>query len=171
MEDLRLDRVDIPKGTDKFFKLVGDVASDVSDLCSLDDPDLLFGFPGTDGRPILLATHQGAKMFDMGRFLAGDPDQGYIGTIGVPPDPANRSTGYHDLYAGFDPATQQDKFYGGGGGGYYVWDISRPEEPNLLLTITHVPGFNWDTPSRPHRTAATRWARRSGSTNRCASSI
>ena len=146
-----------------FFRPGGpdsDVAAIVFDVTGLPDPSQvrevgrirpeggggfhnIFMYKHSDGRPILLATHQGAKMFDMGRFLAGDADQGYIGTIGVPPDPANRSTGYHDLYAGFDPATQQDKFYGGGGGGYYVWDISRPEEPNLLLTITHVPGFNW----------------------------
>ncbi len=103
----------------------------------------MFTYKHSDGRPILIVTKVGARMYDLDRFLAGDEDQGLIGTIGVPPDPGNLSTGYHDLYAGFDPTTQQDKFYGGGGGGYYVWDISMPENPTLLITITGVSGFNW----------------------------
>ena len=103
----------------------------------------IFAYKHSDGRPILIVTKEGARMYDLDRFLAGDPEQGLIGTVGVPPDPGNLSTGYHDLYAAFDPVTQQDKFYGGGGGGYYVWDISSPEDPQLITTITRVAGFNW----------------------------
>jgi len=116
----------------------------------------IFMYKHTDGRPILLATHSGAKMFDMGRFVEGEEDQGFIGTIGVPPDPGNLSTGYHDLYAAFDPSTQQDRFYGGGGGGYYVYDITSPEAPELITTVTGVSGFNWGhtfTPSPDGRYA------------------
>ena len=32
--------------------------------------------------------------------------------------------GYHDFYVGYDPATQQDKFYGAGLGGYSVWEAN-----------------------------------------------
>ena len=138
-----------------------DVAAIVFDVTGLPDPSLvrevgrirpadgsggfhnIFMYKHSDGRPILLATHGGAQMYDLGEFLAGDADQGYIGTIGVPPAPGDLSTTYHDLYAAFDPVTQQDKFYGAGGGGYYVFDISRPDSPELLVTITGVAGFNW----------------------------
>ncbi len=41
----------------------------------------IFMYKHSDGRPILLVTHGGAKMFDLERFIAGDEDQGYIGTI------------------------------------------------------------------------------------------
>ena len=44
--------------------------------------------------------------------------------------------GYHDFYVGYDPATQQDKFYGAGLGGYSVWDVTQPETPKQLFTIT-----------------------------------
>ena len=112
-------------------------------------PDAPGGFHNTfiykhsDGRVILFATSSGTKLYDLGRFVAGADDQGLIGTIGVPENPGDLSTWYHDLYAMFDPSTQQDRFYGAGGGGYYVWDISSPENPEIQFTITGVAGFNW----------------------------
>ena len=122
----------------------------------------IFMYKHSDGRAILRATHGGTKMFDLARFLAGDADQGYIGTIGVPPAPGDLSTTYHDLYAAFDPSTQQDKVYGTGGGGYYVFDISSPESPELLVTITRVAGFNWGhtftpTPDGRYAIAEAEW--------------
>ena len=50
---------------------------------------------------------------------------------------------YHDMYAAYDPATGQDKFYGGGYGGYFVYDISNLNEPTLLTSITGVAGVSW----------------------------
>jgi hypothetical protein len=44
--------------------------------------------------------------------------------------------GYHDFYVGYDPASQQDKFYGAGLGGYSVWDVTKPESPKQMFTIT-----------------------------------
>ncbi len=41
--------------------------------------------------------------------------------------------GYHDFYVGYDPATQQDKFYGAGLGGYSVWDVTKPEAPKSAV--------------------------------------
>ena len=42
---------------------------------------------------------------------------------------------------GYDPGTHQDKFYGAGLGGYSAWDISHPETPKELFTIT---GLGYD---------------------------
>jgi hypothetical protein len=72
-------------------------------------------------------------MYDMSLFLSGDSAHALIGTIPVP-----GATGrYHDYYVGYDPGTHQDKFYGGvQPGGYFVFDITRPEEPKLLTSVT-----------------------------------
>ena len=104
----------------------------------------IFVYKHSDGRVILFATHRRlAKMFDMGRFVAGEEDQGYLGGVPVPPTPGALSEGYHDFYVAFDPATQRDVFYGGGGGGYYLFDVTQPEEPELITTVTGVSGINW----------------------------
>ena len=103
----------------------------------------IFIYKHSDGRVILFATSSGTKLYDLGQFVSGADDQGLIGTIDVPANPGDLSTGYHDLYAMFDPSTQQDRFYGAGGGGYYVWDITRPDQPEIQFTITGVQGFNW----------------------------
>ncbi len=103
----------------------------------------IFIYKHSDDRVILFATSRGTKLYDLGKFLSGDEEQGFIGTISVPENPGDLSTGYHDLYAMFDPVTQQDRFYGAGGGGYYVWNISQPEYPEIMFTITRVSGFNW----------------------------
>ncbi len=44
--------------------------------------------------------------------------------------------GYHDFYVGYDVAAQADKFYGAGLGGYSVWDVTKPETPKQMFTIT-----------------------------------
>ncbi len=104
----------------------------------------IFVYKHSDGRVILFATHRRlAKMFDMGRFVAGEEDQGYLGGVTVPPTPGALSEGYHDFYVAFDPATQRDVFYGGGGGGYYLFDVTQPERPELITTVTGVSGINW----------------------------
>ena len=104
----------------------------------------IFVYKHSDGRVILFATHRRlAKMFDLGRFVSGDEDQGYLGGVPVPPTPGALSEGYHDFYVGFDPPTQRDVFYGGGGGGYYLFDVTEPEAPELITQVTGVSGINW----------------------------
>jgi hypothetical protein len=96
----------------------------------------VFPYKHSDGRVLMLAntlTGTDAKIYDMEKFLAHDPNAGLIGTIPVP-----GATGrYHDYYVGYDPATHQDKFYGGAQpGGYFVFDITKPEDPKLLTSVT-----------------------------------
>ena len=45
-------------------------------------------------------------------MVSGDPAFGMIARVPNPTDP-NRGS-YHDFYVGFDPASQQDRFYGAG---------------------------------------------------------
>ncbi|MEK7766087.1 MAG: hypothetical protein AAB368_07590, partial [bacterium] len=49
--------------------------------------------------------------------------------------------GYHDSYVGFDPASQQDRFYGAGGGGFHIYDVTDVKAPKLVKSIQGVAGM------------------------------
>ncbi|MBI4421326.1 MAG: hypothetical protein HY560_10915, partial [Gemmatimonadetes bacterium] len=96
----------------------------------------VFPYKHSDGRVLMFTTTLSgseATIYDMDRFLARDPAAGLVGRVPVP-----GATGrYHDFYVGYDPATRQDKFYGGAQpGGYFVFDVTRPEQPALLTSVT-----------------------------------
>ena len=103
----------------------------------------VFAYKHSDGRALLFATASGqarANIYDLGRFLAGDGTFGLIGYVPVPENPAAPRRGYHDFYIAYDPAARLDKFYGPGSGGFHVYDVTRPEEPKLLTSITGAAG-------------------------------
>ena len=106
----------------------------------------IFAYKHSDGRALLFTTSDGppphAKIFDMEKFLSGDPQRGLTGRVPVPPNPNNPNYGYHDVYVGYDPTTHQDKFYGAGSGGGLVYDVTRPEDPKLLTSVTGVAGVS-----------------------------
>ncbi len=117
----------------------------------------LFAYKHSDGRVLLFTTTTAnyANIYDMQKLLAGDKDQGLIGKVPVPPGNARAEVlpgfrdvpimmvGYHDFYVAYDPARQQDKFYGAGGGGYYVYDITKPEDPKLITSVLGMAGVTW----------------------------
>ena len=106
----------------------------------------IFMYKHSDGRSLLFVTTSSpqANVYDMDKYLAGDAQQGLIGAVPVPDNPAMApARGYHDFYLGYDPASKQDKFYGAGSGGYHIYDISRPEEPKLLTSIVGVAGVGY----------------------------
>jgi hypothetical protein len=122
----------------------------------------VFPYKHSDGRVILFATSGGGgRIYDLEKFVGGDSAQGYIGFVPVPveqPRGGTIRTSYHDFYVGYDPATRQDKFYGPGTGGYYVFDVTKPEEPKLITSITGVSGVDWGhtfTPTPDGRYAVT----------------
>ena len=100
----------------------------------------IFIYKHSDGRPLLITTVSGpyAHVYDLSRVIKGE--DGLAGRIPIPEgtDPSARA--YHDMYAAYDPATGQDKFYGGGVGGYHIYDISSLENPQHLFSIVGVPG-------------------------------
>jgi hypothetical protein len=100
----------------------------------------VFPYRHSDGRTLLFTTTLTgtyASIFDLAKFLAKAPNQGLISQVPVP-----GATGrYHDFVVEYDPATHQDKFYGGAQpGGYFVFDVTKPETPKLLTSITVEPG-------------------------------
>jgi len=79
---------------------------------------------------------------DVDKIAAGDPNP-VVGKVAIPnakevtyrPNPA-----WHDFYVGFDPVSQQDRFYGAGAGGGFVFDITNLAAPKLLASATNLPG-------------------------------
>ena len=107
----------------------------------------IFMYKHSDGRALLFATTSGpnANVYDMGRFVEGEEDV-LVGQVPVPTVPSTPQAGrvsYHDFYVGYDPATQQDKFYGGGTAGYFVFDVTNLTSPELLITLTNVQGVSY----------------------------
>jgi hypothetical protein len=142
-----------------------DLAAIVFDVTSLPDtskikevarirvPDAPGGFHNiytykhSDGRVLMFASASAkgyALVYDLDKLVAGAPDLGLIGKI-PNPDPRSATSksivgSYHDYWVGYDPATHQDKFYGAGLGGYYVYDITKVEDPKLITSVTGVMG-------------------------------
>jgi hypothetical protein len=120
-----------------------------------------FAYKHSDGRVLYFATvnEQKALVYDLDKVVSGaDSSTWLIGSVPNPTPFKQIGTGsYHDFYVGYDPATHQDKFYGAGLGGYSVWDVTHPEAPKQLFTIT---GLGMDiahtfTPSPDGRYAVT----------------
>jgi hypothetical protein len=120
-----------------------------------------YAYKHSDGRALYFATvnQNWALIYDLGKIVSGAPESEWL--IGKVPNPTpfrQMGTGsYHDFYVGYDPATHQDKFYGAGLGGYSAWDVTHPESPKQLFTIT---GLGLDiahtfTPSPDGRYAVT----------------
>jgi len=99
-----------------------------------------FAYKHSDGRALYFATVNQSKalIYDLEKIVkGGDPATALVGEVPNPtPFRQIGGGGYHDFYVGYDPATQQDKFYGAGLGGYSVWDVTKPETPKSLFTIT-----------------------------------
>ena len=120
-----------------------------------------FAYKHSDGRVLYFATINQSKalVYDLDKVVSGaDPSTWLVGEVPNPtPFRQIGGGGYHDFYVGYDPATHQDKFYGAGLGGYSVWDVTHPNAPKQLFTIT---GLGMDiahtfTPSPDGRYAVT----------------
>ena len=99
-----------------------------------------FAYKHSDGRALYFATTNQpvALIYDLEKIVSGADTSTWL--VGKVPNPTPfkqiGAGGYHDFYVGYDPATGQDKFYGAGLGGYSVWDVTKPEDPKAMFTIT-----------------------------------
>ncbi|MEK9509528.1 hypothetical protein WI460_15125 [Gemmatimonadota bacterium Y43] len=125
-------------------------ASTVREVGRIRDSDHLGGFHNifiykhSDGRVLLFTTVSGpyAQVYDLGRFVEGDPEGALVGRVPVPVGDSG-SGGYHDMYVGYHPDTGSDRFYGGGTGGYYVYDVTDVGDPSLVMSMTGVSGVRY----------------------------
>lgn len=105
----------------------------------------MFAYKHSDGRILLVTTVSApyALVYDMEKTLAGDKEDGLIGKIPIPETQGTRfgNFGYHDFQIFYDPKSGQDRFYGAGRGGYFLYDITKPEDPKLLTSIVGAAGI------------------------------
>ncbi len=95
----------------------------------------LFAYKHSDGRALLFATGGGAaRVYDLEQLLAGS--DGLVAQIDTPEQLQAATSGYHDVFVGFEPETLQDRFYGAGAGGYYVYDVTDLAEVSPLTSIS-----------------------------------
>ncbi len=109
----------------------------------------LFAYKHSDGRALLFATTTTTvvNVYDMEKAVSGDARGALVSRVpGSEPAPSvyGMLKGYHDMYVGYDPATRQDKFYGASYSAYLVYDVTRPEEPKLLTSISGAAGVEVD---------------------------
>ncbi|MBI4500169.1 MAG: hypothetical protein HY700_03310 [Gemmatimonadetes bacterium] len=104
----------------------------------------VYAYKHSSGAPLVFAVTQSvnAHIYDIDRLASGDPAQGLVGKVPVPPSSANPARGWHDFYVGYDPSSHQDRMYGAGAGGYYVFDVTDLTSPRLLASVTGVAGMN-----------------------------
>jgi hypothetical protein len=99
-----------------------------------------FAYKHSSGRALYFATVNSDKalIYDLDQIVKGtDPAAALVGQVHNPtPLRQLGASGYHDFYVGYDPQTGHDKFYGAGLGGYSVWNVTQPEQPAQLFTIT-----------------------------------
>ena len=102
----------------------------------------IFVYKHSDGRVLLFTTVSGpySHVYDLGRVVEGASAENAL--VGRVPGPERQSGGsaYHDIYVGYHPDTDQDRFYGGGTGGYYIYDVTDIENPVLEITLTGISG-------------------------------
>lgn len=106
----------------------------------------IFAYKHSNGRVYLFATtttKKGVSIYDADKLVRGDPNEALVAEIPVPGQQPVRSMDgsvrvpwYHDTYVAFDPARNRDVLYGAGTGGYYVWDVTTPEEPKQITSLT-----------------------------------
>ncbi|MGE0439080.1 MAG: LVIVD repeat-containing protein [Gemmatimonadales bacterium] len=100
----------------------------------------IFAYKHSSGRALLFSTIPGSKalIWDLDKVVSGAPQSSWLVAEISNPTPMRQTGmgGYHDFYIGFDPGSNQDKFYGAGLGGYSVWDVTAPETPRMMFTIT-----------------------------------
>ncbi len=117
---------------------------EVARIRTPDDPGgfhNIFIYKHSNGRVLLISTGGPyAKVHDLGYVVEGRADEALVATIPVGPDCGTRRCSYHDMYSGFHPDTETDRFYGGGTGGYYVYDITDLENPSLIVSLTGITG-------------------------------
>ncbi len=104
----------------------------------------IFAYKHSSGAALLLTTggNPGARIYDIGKATTGDKGMGFIGRIPNPTTTEGAAAGYHDFYAGYDPVTKADRFFGAGSGGYYVYDITNLLDPKLLVSATGISGLS-----------------------------
>ncbi len=101
----------------------------------------IFIYAHANGKVLLFATTEGAdvNVYDLGHVVENQPSKALVGTVPARPR-TNAWSSYHDMYVAYDINSGEDRFYGAGSGGYYVYNISDPQNPELIVALTGIEG-------------------------------
>ncbi|MBI4419391.1 MAG: hypothetical protein HY560_01085, partial [Gemmatimonadetes bacterium] len=103
-----------------------------------------FSYKHSNGQALVFATTVSpyAYVYDIDRIATGDANP-VVGKVGVPEGAVrDGNRGWHDFYAGYDPATKQDKLYAAGAGGMYLFDVTDLANPKLITSVSGVAGVS-----------------------------
>ena len=84
----------------------------------------------------------GQNVYDVDKMVSGAPQFGLVGNIPNPTSTDSARRGYHDSYVGFDPVSQQDRFYGAGSGGFHIYDVTDLANPKLITSAQGISGMS-----------------------------
>lgn len=100
-----------------------------------------FTYKHSDGRALLFVTTQSenAFVYDLAEVIRTGGEAGPISRISVP-QPTDRVRQWHDMFVGYHPDSEQDRFYGAGTGGYHIFDVTDLDDVQLLTSVTGIPG-------------------------------
>jgi hypothetical protein len=133
-----------------------DLAFNVFDVTSLPDvskvkevarvrlPDVpggvheMFAYKHSDGRALLITTtvSPDAYIWDLAKVVSGDVAHAVVGKVANPNTSVAGNRSWHDFYAGYDPASHQDRLWAGGSGGCFVFDITNTADAKLIASMT-----------------------------------
>ena len=116
---------------------------EVADLRVPDHPGgfhNIYTYKHTDGRALLFAAtmSEDIYVYDLALVAGGNTEP--VARIPVPSPEDRRTRQWHDMYVGYHPDSDQDRFYGAGTGGYHVFNITTVEDPELLTSVINIPG-------------------------------
>ena len=112
----------------------GQRAEQVARVSSPDSLNRIFAYQHSNGQALLWATgSHSAFAFGLADLLSGR-----AGTVLAlePPEHSGTGVGFSDLFAGFEPESQQDRLYLAGAGGYYIFNVSDLSSPDLITSIS-----------------------------------
>ena len=116
---------------------------EVADLRVPDHPGgfhNIYTYKHTDGRALLFAATMSEDIYVYDLALVADGNTEPVARIPVPSPEDRRTRQWHDMYVGYHPDSDQDRFYGAGTGGYHVFNITTVEDPELLTSVINIPG-------------------------------
>ena len=116
---------------------------EVADLRVPDHPGgfhNIYTYKHTDGRALLFAATMSEDIYVYDLALVADGNTEPVARIPVPSPEDRRTRQWHDMYVGYHPDSDQDRFYGAGTGGYHVFNITTVEDPELITSVINIPG-------------------------------
>jgi len=95
----------------------------------------VFAYRHSNGRGYLMTTGGGdILIYDIDDVLSGRSSA--AASIGLPEELPTIDYGYYTMIAQWEAESESDRLYAAGAGGYYVMDITNPQDPTPLGSVS-----------------------------------